>query len=245
MAQLDSMNDGLDDNLRDKLVAIGKGVANLIPFAGGLIGEVVGLAIPTQRADRIAQYLRELTLRVENLATEIKDRILLDEEMIDLIEEGGFQAARATSSERIHQIVEAVGRGLSEDDSFVVRKKRLLLIFGELDNDEINLLNAFGRSYAGMDRNAFDRVNRPDPPHMQSQQSELDANRLYEAGESHLVRLGLLRKNYGNIRRGETPEFNAQSGDFKHNLEISDLGRMLLKIIGLQTPFDEKQSELQ
>ena len=145
--------------------------------------------------------------------------------------------------ERIDQIVEAVSRGLSEDDATVIRRKRILLILGELDNDEINVLNAYGRSYGGADREAFDRVNRPDPPHLRSSSSVIDQNQLYDLGKRRLIRLGLLKKNYGNIKKGEIPVFDAREGDFKHRLEVSYLGRMLLREIGMETPFDAQQAE--
>lgn len=242
MVKNDPKPDGLDDDLKDKLVAIGKGVAGAIPVVGGVVGEVVGMTIPGQRADRIAAYLRALAERVDDLAEEVRAGIVSNAEKIDLIEEGGFQSARATSQERIDQIVEAVSRGLSEDDAEVVRRKRLLLILGELDEDEINLLNAYGRSYGGADPQAFDRVNRPDLPSFQSPRSVMDQNQLYEAGKQHLIRLGLLKKNYGSVKKGTIPEFDSREGDFKHRLEVSSLGRMLLREIGLETPFDAQQT---
>jgi hypothetical protein len=244
LANDDASRDGLGDGLRDKLVAIGKGIAGTIPIAGGIVAEVVGMVIPGQRADRIAAYLRALTSRIDDLAEEVRDGITSNAEKIDLIEEGGFQSARATSRARITQIVEAVSRGLSEDDADVVRRKRLLLILGQLDDDELNLLNAYGRSYAGADRQAFEKVNRPDPPHLQSAPSAIDKNQLYEVGKAHLARLGLLKKNYGNVKRGEVPEFDSSKGDFKHSLEVSYLGRMLLREIGMETPFDAQNKGL-
>ncbi|HEX3889009.1 MAG TPA: hypothetical protein VHW05_16065 [Phenylobacterium sp.] len=76
------------------------------------------------------------------------------------------------------------------------------------------------------------------PELLASPRTTLDQSQLYEAGKDHLVRLGLLRKNYGNVKRGDTPEFDASEGDFKHRLEVSHLGRMLLREIGMETPFD-------
>lgn len=241
MAEGDKPNDGLDNNFRDVLVSVGKGAAGVIPFASGAVAEALNL-IPGQRADRIVAYLRALDARVAMLSREVKENnITSNPEKIDLIEEGGVQAGRATSNERLDQIVEAVSRGLTEDDTDVVRRKRLLLTFAELDDDEVSLLNAYGRSYGAGDRNAFQKINRPDPPTMGSPRSLLDQNALFDAGKDHLIRLGLLRKNYSNPPRGQAPEFDVRSGDFKHNVEISPLGRMLLREIGLETPFDVQQ----
>jgi len=235
--------DGLDDDWRDRFVAIGKSAAGLVPIFGGPLAEIIGVVVPGQRADRIAAYLRALASRVDALAEEVRQGLHSNAEKIDLIEEGGYQAARATSPDRVEQIVEAVSRGLVEDDAHVVRRKRLLLIFGELDDDEVSLLNAYGRSYAGADRDAFGKVNRPAPTHMRSSPDEIERNRLYELGTEHLLRLGLLKKNYGNVKKGELPEFDVRKGDFKHNIGISPLGRMILKEIGLPTPFDLQQEQ--
>lgn len=231
--------DPLENDFRDQLATIGKGVVSLIPLLGGPLAEIVGQAIPNQRADRVAAYLRELQRRVDNLADELKAQLKQSAAKIDLIEEGGYQAARATSSERIEQIVAAVANGLKENDVDVLRRRRLLIMFGELDGDEVALLNAYGRSYGGGDRNAFASMNRPGPVHLQSKTEELERDRLYNAGREHLLRLGLLQRNYGHLKKGQVPEFDARSGDFKHSIEISLLGRMLLKEIGLPTPFDQ------
>lgn len=232
-------DDGLDENWIDKAVAATKGAAGLVPMFGGPLAEVIGVSIPGQRADRIANYLRQLSARLDQVDAEIRVGLASNAEKIDLIEEGGYQAARATSRERIERIVAAVQRGLEEGDADVVRRKRLLILLGELDDDELNLLNAYGRSYAGRDPNAFERVNRPDPVHMQSGREEIERNHLYDLGRLHLIRLGLLQKNYGNLKKGQVPEFDPRRGDFKHSVEISGLGRMLLTEIGLGADLED------
>lgn len=130
-------NDGLDDKLVDKLVSLGKGASGLIPMVGGPLAEIIGNVIPGQRADRVAKYLRGLSIRIEHLETAVQDSLLQDAEKVDLIEEGGYQAARATSNERIQLIVKAVSRGLTLDDVDLVRRKRLLSLLGDLDEDEM------------------------------------------------------------------------------------------------------------
>jgi hypothetical protein len=164
-----------------------------------------------------------------------------------LIEEGGFQAARALSDGRISQIVEAVAAGIDHDEADIIRRKRLLTILGELDDDEVALLNAYGRTYgrslgeSGED--PWDALNAPEPTHMGSTREELDRENLFEAGNRHLERLGLLARHFPFLKRGEMPEFDPYTGDFKHSLEISALGRLLLKEIGMTTPFDLDEEE--
>lgn len=232
-------NEKLDEDFRDQLVAIGKGAVSLIPLIGGPLAEIIGVSVPQQRADRIATYVRALGDRVQGLEAQVRDGLSASKPKIDLIEEGGYQAARAISPERIGQITEAVARGLEENDADVIRRRRLLVILGELDDDEVALLNAHGRSYAGADRTAFSSINRPERPHMQSTIEVREADRLYQVGKEHLLRLELLKRNYGSIKKGQVPEFDAGVGEFKHTVEISYLGRLLLKEIGMPTPFDQ------
>lgn len=233
--------EALDDQLVDKLVSLGKGAAGLIPMVGGPLAEIIGNVIPGQRADRIARYLRSLSSRVEQLEADVQEALLRDPEKVDLIEEGGYQAARATSNERIEMIVEAVARGLSLDDADLVRRKRLLTILGELDEDEMILLNAHGRAYGHCHDDPFADVRRPHPTHMNSSMEDIEQEHLYESGPNHLLRMGLLRKNYGTVKRGQLPDFDPRAGDFSHRVEISQLGRMLLKEIGMPTTFDVEQ----
>lgn len=233
----------LDDNLRDRLVAVGKGVVSFIPSLGGPLAEIIGAVIPGQRADRITAYLRNLAGRFEAMESELQRGISKSAQKIDLIEEGGFQAARATTRERIEQIAEAVSRGLAVEEAEVLRRKRLIQLLGELDDDEIALLNAYGKSYGTGDSSAFNSLDIPEPLHLQSSRTEVDRDKLFEAGREHLLRLGLLERKFQPVRRNELPEFDAKTGYFKHRVEISYLGRMLLTEIGLKIPFDVEDDE--
>lgn len=232
------MRDDLEANASDQLVAITKGATSLIPLVGGLLGEIVGTVIPNQRADRIVAYLRQLETRLGSFDQRERERIAFDPGRIEMIEEGGYQAARATSKERIDRIVEAVTSGLKSDEADVIRRKRLLVLLGQIDDDEMALLNAYGQSYGGDGEAAWEKVNRPSPAHMGSSADEVDREKLFEAGRDNLLRLGLLEKKY-SVKRGETPEFDNHRGDFKHRVEVSYLGRLLLREVGMPSPFDD------
>lgn len=154
-------DDGLDDDRTDKLVAAGRAIASAVPMVGGVIGEIITQAIPAQRLDRIVTYMRSLNARLAALELD-PDDILRNPESIDLIEEGGFQAARATTDERIEQIATIVANGLSAEEADDVRRKRLTRLLGQIDNDELLLLNAYGQSYGG-GREAWGSLNIPPP----------------------------------------------------------------------------------
>jgi len=239
-------DDDLGNNWRDRLAATGRAVAGLVPSVGTALGEILTVIIPGQRADRIAEYLRKLDGRVEQLEAAVQRDILNSPAKIDLIEQGGFQAARALTHERIDQIVEIVTAGITQDAADVIRNGRLLVLLGELDDDEISVLNAYGQSYADANVDVWKDVNRPERVNTGSFQEEIDKSQLYEAGQNHLLRLGLLIKNYSGVRHGQLPQFDALQGDFRHRVQISGLGRLLLRHIGRPIPFDhQEQTQVQ
>ena len=232
------MPDRLDADWRDRAALVTKIAASLVPVVGGPLAELITEAIPRLRQERIVEYLRDLDARTATLETEQANRILDDVEKIDLVESGGYLAARATTSERISRIAEIVFRGLEADEANAIRRKRLLALFGDVDDDEFLLLNAHGQSYGGNGSDAWDAVDRPEPAHLESSRGQLDNAKLYDAGREHLLRLGLLQHKFDHVKRGEYPPFDPQSGGFKSRIEISYLGRMLLREAGIDLPFE-------
>lgn len=233
------MTDELNANTKDKLVALTRGAANAVPFVGGLLGELITEVIPGQRQERVVTYLRELGQRIDAMEAGAIKAALTNSEKIDLIERGGYQAIRATSQNRVAQIAEVVANGLKSDDADVIRRKRLLTLLGEIDDDEAVILAAYGSTYGTGDYSQWETIQQPDPPHLGSNKVEIDKSKLYDAGKDHLLRLGLLQRRFGNVKKGEYPEFDKNSGTFKGITEISYLGRMLLREMGLKVPFDD------
>ena len=231
------MSDELDKNWKDHTANATKLASSLVPLVGGPLGEVIVGAIPRLRQDRIVEYLRLLNERVDALEKKNVERILADVERIDLIEAGGHLAARATTSERISRITEVVFRGLCAEQTNLIRRKRLLGLLGEIDDDEISLLNAYGQSINLGASEAWDAVNRPPPVHLGSPAEEVDNEKLYELGKQNLLRLGLLERKFDNVKKGEYPPFDPKSGGFKSRVQISYLGKMLLKEVGIKLPY--------
>ena len=239
------MSDSLDESAKDKLLALVKGAIGSFPYGGSFIAELLTITIPNQRQDRVVIFLRKLAERLDMLEGQSGD-ILSRPDKVDFVEEGGRQAARALSPQRIGYIVEAVSRGLTSEEAEVIRRKRLLTLLGELDDDELAMLNAYGQAY-GQDmhevREVWEGIDRPEPASLDSTTDEVDREELFEAGNAHLLRLGLLKKQYPFLRRGELPEFDKDKGEFQHELEVSYLGRMLLREIGLPSAFDLEQEQ--
>ena len=117
------MPDEINKNWKDHLALVMRSAASLSPMIGGPLAELITEAIPRQRQERIVEYIRQLSERLDTLEKERVDAILTDTERIDLIEIGGHLAARATTTERISRISEIVFRGLSEGETNLIRRK--------------------------------------------------------------------------------------------------------------------------
>ena len=90
----------LGETWRDRAVGLAKGGVGLIPVAGGIFAELVGMVIPNQRMERLEDYVRRLNERLdaENEA-EARER-LSKPEAVDLFEDGATQAVRALTMVR-------------------------------------------------------------------------------------------------------------------------------------------------
>lgn len=235
------MSDNLDNTTRDHLVALTRGAVNAVPFVGGLLGELITSVIPEQRQERIVAYLRELGARLEQMEQAAMQSALRNPEKIDLIESGGYLSARATTSSRIAQIAEVVANGLASNEAEIVRRKRLFALLGEIDDDEVTLLTAYGQTYGvGLNgaADAWEATNRPPPSHIGAGRELIEQNKLYDLGRDRLLRMNLLERRY-SFKKGQTPEFDDKTGLPKGNVQISYLGRMLLRSMGIQMPFED------
>lgn len=112
-------------------------------------------------------------------------------------------------------------------------------LLGETDDDEIAILTAYGRSYGSGQRDTFSTISRPGPAYLGAAREIIEQSRLYDLGVDHLLRMGLLERRYGNIKKGEIPEFDSKTGGFKGSVQVSFLGRMLLREMGIQLPFED------
>jgi hypothetical protein len=233
----------LDKKVLDHLAAYASAGVSMVPFAGSLLGQVLTDVIPNQRIDRIIEFVRVLDNRLASIEDARKQELLEDPAKQDLIVMGGNQAARALSNERLEYIAEAVANGIDSEATKTARKNRLLGLLGELDDDQLAILHAYGVSYGTGNADGWAKVDRPSPAHLGSPVAKVDESRLYEAGKDHLLRLGLLERKFSSVKKGQIPEFDTQAGTFKGRISLSYLGRMLLREIGLPTELDKRANE--
>ena len=217
----------------DILAIIGKGVLGAVPLAGPLMAEVLGAVITNQRIDRIESFLKLLESKIlEEDKEKIQEKIV-SPESVDLIEDSLIQASRALSEKRKEYICALLKNGLTDDELEHIEYKRLLFILGELNDIEVLILISYSvesdyRGFFETHKNAL----TPPEAHFGSSRKVLDKDAIYQTYRLHLANLGLLQARFKNIRRGELPEFDDETGMIKRqSYGTTALGRLLIRSI--------------
>lgn len=222
----------------DLAVSLSKGILGAVPIVGPLMAEIVGHVIPNQRLDRLEKFLKILEAKAENVEErKLKERFK-EEEFVDLLEDGMLHASRALSDERKEYIASIIEAGIKEDEFEAIQKKFILNLLSEMNDAEVIMLQSY--SIHPQDREEyFDKhrnVLTPPMATLGSSPEVIDDKAVFDAQKNHLERLGLLRARFKKPRKGEWPEFDDKTGMAKaQGYEITSLGRLLLRSIGLQT----------
>lgn len=229
--------DDLASGSVDYSMALVRGAAGLVPFVGPLHAEVIGVTIPEQRSDRIANFARELDYRLKAVEKCLLEQKLKDDDFTDLIEEGFRQAARSLSDERRRYIANIIANGLTSDDIDSSESKHLLRILGEINDIEVVWLRFYRVPTVGGDeifRATHEEVLKPIPETLASSREILSKATLRKSYKEHLVQLGLLESRYRIDSKTGLPEFDRVSGSMKESgFRLTRLGRLLLDEIGL------------
>ena len=87
-------------------------------------------------------------------------------------------------------------------------------------------------------------VLNPRPAFMGSSTQEVDANAVQKAWRARLIQLGLTEEKLKTGSRGESPEVDRSTGDWKRGTtDVTWLGRMLLGYIGIEEPLRGGESK--
>jgi hypothetical protein len=219
----DALLTGLDNQLRDRLTPLAKGVVGACPVIGPMLAEAVGMAIPNQRVERIVAFVRALEARVGNaeaMLTRMHER-LQTYQGIDLLEEGLTQAARAVSEERQARLAQLVGASLTAEELRHEESKKLLGLLRELTDPEVVWLIHYsvpvtsGSAFHESLMKLHPEILEPVTSSLNASEAEQDRGALQESYKNTLRQLGLL-------------ETNNNFGE-----QISHLGMMLMRYIRL------------
>jgi len=233
------MNEELDQNATDYVVATAKAVLGMVPFAGSLLAELAGTIIPKQRLDRLADFAQKLEHRFDGLDREQIRSKLTDENFTDLVEETARHAARAVTEERRAYLASLLATGVSKDRISFIETKHLLRILGEVNDIEIIWLRFYLHPVIDGDhefRAKHEAVLEPVSATLGSDQATLDKHALQQNYLQHLVSLGLLDRPLDVDAKSGYPKFDKFSHDWKtRGHHVSPLGRLLLRHIGFDT----------
>ena len=216
----------------DLAAMITKGAVGPLPIIGPLAAEVLGNVIPNQRLDRMAALLTRLDERVAAVESDSLKSRFSDAEFVDLLEEAMVQASRARSDERIGYIAEILKRGLTAEDRGMAGHARLMGLLGQINDPEVVLL----RGHAPLPKPDLeflekhqDTLRRPHPSFAGPDPSTHEAAAIHDSYVDHLVNLGLLKNEYGELR------YDSKVKDIlkPKRRRITRLGEMLLREIGM------------
>lgn len=133
------IEDDLDPNRRDHAVALVRSVASAVPAVGGGIAEAISAMVRDQRVDRVVAYVRELTMRLDQLDRQINGDNSLT---VDLLEDTVIQSARALSQQRNQYLASVMADSADVSPEQYEFNKKLLQILAELTDRDIDILKA-------------------------------------------------------------------------------------------------------
>ena len=232
-----SSNDILKSKLPDYSAAIGRAGANLIPFVGPVLAEIIGVTIPNQRTDRIVKFAEDLNNRLINLEEGLLELHSHDEEFTDLVEEAIRQAAHSLSDERRGYIASMVVNGLTAESINFAESRHLLCLLEEINDIEVVWLRYYREPLMNGDTD-FREKNKDVLTHLiayiGSSKDIVNKRALQESYKEHLSQIGLLEHRYKTDRQTKLPEFNSISGAMEiSGYRLTTLGSLLLDEIGL------------
>ncbi|MBC7817000.1 MAG: hypothetical protein IAG10_08945 [Planctomycetaceae bacterium] len=227
----------------DWAVVLTKGGLGAIPFVGSLLAEVIGNVIPSQRHDRLARFLKMLDERLQTVEHETLKARLAQPEVVDVLEDSFFQAARAVTEERLEHVTNVVSNGLSAEQLDTAETKRMLWLLGQLNDAEIIILRGeLTDTIDELDDEEFRQVHAqllaPDMTCDGSTEEEFDEAAIKSSYRQHLFDIGLVMYRFQRPRRDELPEFDPKTGMMKSSgSEVTRLGRMFLSYLKLIPDF--------
>ena len=214
-----------------------RGAASLFPIVGPFLAEIIGVAIPQQRTDRIAKFAEELDRRLSSIEKDLLEAEKGDDEFVELLEEGLRQATHSLSDERRSYIASLIVSGLTSENIERSESRHLLRILDEINDIEVVWLRFYQHPTIGGDeafREAHKETLEPAIAYISSPQEDVDKGTLQKSYKEHLSQLGLLERRFKTNPQTELPEYDRFSGTMQvSGYRLTQLGRLLLREIGL------------
>ena len=242
------MHGQLKETLMDKLITLttvlGKNTITLLnPEYGPVIGEILSMLIPNHRIERIAKYVETLDQKVAAIPVDEMRKLLHNENVIDLLEEGFIQASRSTSDERREFISTLVTNGISDEHAEYVETKSVLRLLGEINDVEVLWLRYYSSYFTEEFKNFREKHKDVLTPVRVSTNSDDEVHRkeaLQKYYCQHLERLNLLEFTYPLDNPLKSNDLSSRNVRKPNGYQITKLGKVLLKHIGLIDHISER-----
>ncbi len=200
-----SESDNLSINKRDVTTSVMKALVGLSPIGSGTISEILDVAIPGQRVDRIVHTVRCLQDRLDSMEASMDevDGRLSSPEFLPVAEEVLEQASRAHEQQRRVRLAEALAKSLTKEELEVEESLVLLRVLRAVSETEIIWLKYFALRVR--EQKEFYKVHedvlKPASPAIGGDLREVKRKALKDRYVENLESLGLLdRKSTGSAR---------------------------------------------
>lgn len=143
MTNVPNMARALAPSASDYGVSALRAALGAVPLAGSLLSEIITIAVPNQRLDRLAIFAERLAARLAEFEVQLTDLTLrkMSEPAVALLEEGARTAVKALSKTRIDQIAILVAKGLNGPEDELEREKDLVELVDRLSDIDVLLLS--------------------------------------------------------------------------------------------------------
>lgn len=234
MSQEESNLPNLNNDYKDYILALARGLVGAVPFAGSLIAEAITAFIPNQRADRLVQYLSILAAKLEHLDHELLKSRFASPGFVNLLEDSVLQAVRALTAKRLEYIATIVKNGLSDEQEEYDQYKYLLQLLAELNDTEVIILQSYLFDTFS-EENQFHKKHQAllmaaGAAHMGSPQQDIERSTVHQSYRQHIARLGLSKPSFKQAKKNELPEFDLDTGTLKASgYKLTSLGKLFLR----------------
>ena len=230
---MDSNLPSLGSKTSDRIAAVLRSIASTIPFAGGLLTEIINELIPNQRIDRVERFLLALASELHH-AGNLAGLPTSQGPKLELFESGLRAASQTSISVKILYLAKCVASGLSQDEGEAIRVQRIMRIISELDPEEMTVLLSYTkRSFSDAQEFREQHATVFDIPTLVlgSDHTVRKRNAEYEAAERHLISLGLLAEEIRFDTKTGTAKMSIRQAE--KDIDLTMVGRQVLNYAGL------------
>ena len=172
---------------------------------GTLIGELLALWIPRQRADRLRDYVEELAAQLSGLEDQFKTRMSESVAFSALVERTIIAAVQQASATKRRDIARLVKTGLSRTDVELEEHETLLRLVERANDSQLIILTFYSlpQTFGNLELDSFLASHREVFPLEPSSQAPAEDQRrwiMHNVYVSELVSMGLLEDVEGNIK---------------------------------------------